>query len=171
MTPKEKTPVDVIDEELDDDLDEESMDLDELTQSKVHIVKQKPKLSSVTKRALGIRKKEKAKKPTFHRQEWFRYKRLGEKWRRPKGLHSKMRRKKKYRPPVVSIGYGSPKEARGLHPSGFREVPVFNLQDLENIDNDMEAARIGRTVGMRKRIQILAKAKELNIRVLNQSTY
>ncbi|MEM0150582.1 MAG: eL32 family ribosomal protein, partial [Thermoplasmata archaeon] len=30
------------------------------------------------------------KRPLFRRQEWFRYKKLGEAWRRPKGKHSKM---------------------------------------------------------------------------------
>lgn len=170
MTPKIKNNSKKVDEdELMDNFEDDSLEFDGLVQDKVYDVKAKPELDDGTKRALKLRKNAKSKKPNFRRQEWFRYKRLGEKWRRPKGLHSKMRRKKGYRNPVVSIGYGSPREARALHPSGFREVLVQNPQDLENIDNKLEAGRIGRTVGMRKRIQILAKAKELNIRILNRS--
>ncbi|MEM2129991.1 MAG: eL32 family ribosomal protein, partial [Candidatus Bathyarchaeia archaeon] len=41
------------------------------------------------------RKKEKAKKPKFHRQESWRYERLKENWRKPRGIDNKMRRKVK----------------------------------------------------------------------------
>jgi large subunit ribosomal protein L32e len=69
----------------------------------------------------------------------------------------------------VSIGYGSPKEARYLHPSGFKEVRVWNVKDLEKINPEQEAARVAHQVGMKKRLDIEAKADELKIRVLNRS--
>ena len=72
-----------------------------------------------------------------------------------------------YRVNVVSIGYGAPAEARNLHPSGFKEVMVYNPTDLEKIDPKVQAARIGHSVGTRKRVAIEAKAEELGIRVLN----
>ncbi len=130
--------------------------------------KQKPQLSDDMKRSLSLRRSIKARKPKFRRQEWFRYKRIGEEWRRPKGLHSKMRVGLKYRPPVVSVGYGSPAKARHLHPSGFQEVMVYRIEDLEGIDPKTQAARIGHTVGSRKRSEILEKADEMGIRVLNR---
>ncbi|MEL9915033.1 MAG: eL32 family ribosomal protein, partial [Thermoplasmatales archaeon] len=34
------------------------------------------------------------KRPEFHRQEWFRYKKLGDSWRKPRGKHSKLREKR-----------------------------------------------------------------------------
>ena len=128
--------------------------------------KKKPKLSEEVKRALELKKEKKI--PEFRRQEWFRYKRLGESWRRPKGLHSKYRRNLKYRPKLVRIGFRTPKAARGLHPSGFEEVLVYNVKDLEKIDPDRQAARIGRTVGTRKRMEIISKADELGIKILNR---
>ncbi|WP_088336245.1 50S ribosomal protein L32e [Methanopyrus sp. KOL6] len=126
-----------------------------------------PNLSKEEKRLLKLREELKRKKPKFRRQEWHRYKRLGEKWRRPKGRHSKMRRKLKNRPKMPNPGYGSPKKVRGLHPSGYEEVLVYNPKDLEKIDPKRQAARIASRVGKRKRQEILDKAEELGIVVLN----
>lgn len=128
----------------------------------------KPELSERRKKMLNLRKERKGRKPEFKRQEWFRYKKLGCSWRRPRGMHSKTRRHYKYRPNVVSVGYCSPKEVKGLHPSGFEEVMVFNQRDLEGIDPKTQAAMIGHTVGSRKREMILEKADELGIRILNR---
>jgi large subunit ribosomal protein L32e len=108
----------------------------------------------------------KARRPKFQRQESWRYKKLSPAWRRPKGLDSKMRIKKKGWPKSVEIGYRSPKDIRGLHPSGFEEIMVFNVDDLEKI-NSWNVARIAHTVGMKKRLQIIEKAKELDIHILN----
>lgn len=130
--------------------------------------KQKPELSPETKAALNRKKNISAKRVEFHRQEWFRYKRLGDAWRRPRGIHSKQRRHYKWRPPVVSIGYRTPKAARGLHPSGFKEMLVHNVNELDFINPKLEAARIAHSVGMRKRKEIVKKADELGIRILNR---
>ena len=78
-----------------------------------------------------------------------------------------MRRNYKYRPSLVRVGFRGPKETRGLHPSGFEEVTVYNVNDLENVDPKIQAARIGSTVGTKKRIDIEKKAEELDIRILN----
>ena len=152
--------------------DEEYLELDEAMDDEEapgtgYVVKKKPELPAATSKALELRKERKSKMGKFRRQEWFRYKRLGTKWRRPRGLHSKMRRKLKYRPKMPSAGYGSPKEAKHLLPSGFREVMVFNPRDVETIEPTREAARIGHTVGSRKRTEILKKAHDLGVRVLN----
>ncbi|MEM2597607.1 MAG: eL32 family ribosomal protein, partial [Thermofilum sp.] len=55
----------------------------------------------------------------------------------------------------------------GLHPSGFEEVLVHNVKDLERIDPKRQAVRIAATVGRRKRAEILKRAEELGITVLN----
>ncbi len=105
--------------------------------------------------------------PKFRRQEWSKYKRLGEKWRKPRGRDSKMRVGSRGKPATVSIGYKSPRETRGTHPSGLTEVLVHRPQDLEGVDAGRYVARIASSVGKRKREKIIIKAKELGIRVLN----
>lgn len=107
------------------------------------------------------------KKPKFLRQSWQAYKRLGKKWRRPRGMHSKLRRKEKDKGKMPSPGYGAPKELRYLHPSGFKEILVFNVDDLQKVEPKTEAVKIAHTVGKRKRSDILKKAEELKIKVLN----
>ncbi|MDR3282738.1 MAG: 50S ribosomal protein L32e [Candidatus Methanoplasma sp.] len=131
-------------------------------------VKIKPEISDETADALAKRAIISGNRPAFKRQEWFRYSKLGDKWRKPKGIHSKMKRQLKRRPPMVDIGYGGPAAVRGLHPSGFQEVLVHNTDALDAIDSKVQAVRIGRTVGFKKRVEIEKKAAELGIRVLNR---
>lgn len=105
--------------------------------------------------------------PKFRRQEWFRFKRLGEKWRKPRGRDSKLRVRKRGKGKMVTIGYRVPRDIRGLHPSGLAEVMIKNVTEVERIDASKQAVRIASSVGRRKREQILKKAEELKIRVLN----
>ncbi|MDP6199504.1 MAG: 50S ribosomal protein L32e [Candidatus Poseidonia sp.] len=145
----------------DDDWDNEGED--------VYMVKQKPVLDEETKSALALRAAQKKKTPSFRRTEWFRYKRLSRSgWRAPHGMDSKQRRNYKYRGSLVRIGHGKVAAARFLHPSGFREVMVHNVAELEAIDPETEAARVGSSVGGRKREHIYSRADELGIRVLNR---
>lgn len=109
----------------------------------------------------------KIKKPKFLRWRAKNLKKLGMKWRKPRGHHSKQRKRKKGRPKMPSPGYGAPKRLRGLHPSGFREVLVSNHAILEKMDSKIEAARISGSVGKKKRDLILKRAEELKIKVLN----
>ena len=135
----------------------------------VYMVKQKPVLDDEMKAALALRAAQKKKTPSFRRTEWFRYKRLSRSgWRAPHGMDNKQRRNYKYRGSLVRIGHGKVAAARFLHPSGFREVMVHNIADLEAIDPETEAARVGATVGGRKREYIYARADELGVRVLNR---
>jgi len=140
---------------------------EEEAEEKVYVAKPKPKLDEIKRRAFEIRKKKKEKEPEFRRQEWFRYKRIKKCWRKPRGLHSKTRRNLKYRPPLVRIGFRGPREARGLHPSGFEEVLVHTPRELDEVNPAYQAVRIGATVGTRKRLEIKTKAEELGIRILN----
>lgn len=118
---------------------------------------------------LGIRKGIKKKRPAFKRQEWFRLKRLGENWRKPRGIHSKLREHRKPRGALPRAGYGSPAAVRGLDRHGYREVIVRNVKDMEKINRKEETAIIAGTVGKRKRLGILEYAQENNIRVGNQN--
>lgn len=118
-------------------------------------------------RALTLRERIKRKKAKFRRQESWRYKRVKEVWRRPDGVDSKMRKKVKGWPKSVEVGYRGPKEARGLHPSGYAEVLIHTLDDIEEVDPKTQAIRIAHTVGAKKRVEITARAKEREIYILN----
>ena len=161
-----------VEESSDDDFEEdENWDDEDWDEEEVegHVAKQKPVLSEEMKAALELRSEQKKKTPSFRRTEWFRYKRLSRSgWRAPHGMDSKQRRNYKYRSSLVRVGHGKVSAARGLHPSGFKEVMVQNTTDLDLIDPETEAARVGRSVGGRKREQIHSRADELGIRVLNR---
>jgi large subunit ribosomal protein L32e len=157
----------VAEETEDDNWDDEEDWDDEV--SVVHVAKQKPVLDDATKAALALRAEQKKATPSFRRTEWFRYKRLSRSgWRAPHGMDNKQRKNLKYRSSLVRVGHGKVSAAHGLHPSGFREVMVQNSGDLEQIDPETEAARIGGTVGRRKCGHIYSRADELGIRVLNR---
>ena len=167
---EEEAPVPAeVDDEVDDEVDAwDDEDWDDDGED-VYMVKQKPVLSEEMKEALALRAAQKKKTPSFRRTEWFRYKRLSRSgWRAPHGMDNKQRRNYKYRGSLVRVGHGKVAAARGLHPSGFAEVMVHNPGDLESIDPATQAARIGATVGGRKRATIHARADELGIRVLNR---
>ena len=127
------------------------------------------KLSKLIKmeKLLELRKKLKKKKPDFLRQDGHKIKRLKKKWRAPKGIHSKMRRKLGSYRKQPSVGYSSPKKVRFLHPSGLKEILTHNFKDLEKINSKTEAVVIAKNVGTRKKIELLKKIKELNITILN----
>jgi len=157
----------VVEEAEDDNWDDEKDWDDEV--SVVHVAKQKPVLDDATKAALALRAEQKKATPSFRRTEWFRYKRLSRSgWRAPHGMDNKQRKNLKYRSSLVRVGHGKVSAAHGLHPSGFREVMVQNSGDLEQIDPETEAARVGGTVGRRKCGSIYSRADELGIRVLNR---
>ena len=162
----EEEIVDEEDDDFDDYDDDEDWDDDE---EYFHVAKQKPVLDEATKSALEARKAQRKKQPKFRRQEWFRYRRLSRTgWRKPNGLQSSQRLNRKYRSPMARVGYGKVAAARNLHPSGFEEVLVHRPEDLDGIDPSVQAARVGGTVGGRKRVLIHERADELGIRVLNR---
>jgi len=109
------------------------------------------------------------RKPKFMRQEWFKKPALGIKWRSPKGNQSKLRRHIKGKGFMPSVGYGSPVLTRGMHPCGLWEVVVNNEAQLEGIDKGKNAVKIASTVGRKKREEILKRAKEMGLKVLNSS--
>ncbi|MBU4283872.1 MAG: 50S ribosomal protein L32e [Nanoarchaeota archaeon] len=107
------------------------------------------------------------KKLKFTRQDAHKKVRLGNKWRRPKGLHSKMRLSKKGYNKSVSIGYGSPKKTRNLHASGLKLVIIKSLKELEKIDVKKECIAVAKTIGLKKKVEILKQAVKKSINVVN----
>ncbi|MEE9173738.1 MAG: 50S ribosomal protein L32e [Thermoplasmata archaeon] len=140
----------------------------EISEERVYAARAKPVLSEGTQALLVERATRRAHRPAFRRQEWFRYKRLGRAWRRPRGHHSKLRRHLGYRPAMPSSGHRGPRGVRGLHPSGFQEVLIHRPADLEGLNPERQAARIAHSVGTRKRVSIQERADELGVRILNR---
>lgn len=119
------------------------------------------------KRLLKIRSRINKKRPHFKRFESWRFVRIKDQWRKPRGIDNKMRTELQGWPKSVKIGYRGPAAVRGLHSSGMEEVMVWNTKDLEKVDTETQVARIGGTVGGRKKETMLEKAEELKIKILN----
>ena len=116
------------------------------------------------KRLIRVRTQKAA---NFRRDGEGKKKKLAVTWRRPRGLHNKQRLQKKAKGPLPTPGYGSPLAVRGMHPSGFRENLVFNPAELDNLDPDQDAIRIGGSVGGKKRATIQEKAVSAGLKILN----
>ncbi|HJU79056.1 MAG TPA: 50S ribosomal protein L32e [Nitrososphaeraceae archaeon] len=121
----------------------------------------------INKELLQLRKKIADKRPEFVRQESWRYKKLAPNWRKPKGKDNKMRKQVSGVPPLVKVGYKGPRKSRGLHPSGYNDILVFNVKDLTKIDPKVDAVRIAHGVGNKKRIEIVTEATKLKMKILN----
>ncbi|NJD51280.1 MAG: 50S ribosomal protein L32e [Candidatus Methanoperedens sp.] len=148
-------------------IEEEKTETGEETAGKIEASPVTITLDTETKRLLNIRKKQKSKKPTFKQTDSHKKKKLADYWRKPDGIHNKTRYAKHGKCPLVEAGYGSPAAVRGLHPSGFEEIIVNNIKEVESLKTDRQAGRIGATVGARKRSIIEKKAAELGLKILN----
>ena len=122
----------------------------------------------INRELLEGRKRVSDSRPEFRRQESWRYDRLKEAWRKPKGKDNHQRKQKsRGRPGIVKVGYGGPRASRGLHPSGYTDNLVFNLSDLDGLDPKTDGVRLGHGVGSRKRRDIAAAAAELKFKIFN----
>jgi len=106
----------------------------------------------------------------FLRQDHMRHSRLGkrrkklQKWKSPKGRHSKMRQARRGYPKSPTVGYRSPRNERGKF-NGKKLALIHNIKELEKVDKNI--AIIIARVGAKKRKEIIEKAKIMNIEVIN----
>jgi len=122
----------------------------------------------INKEKIELREKISSNRPEFIRPESWRYKRLESTWRKPKGVDNHQRKQKsRGRPGLVKVGYGGPKDARGLHPSGYTDNLVFRVEDLDNLNPKTDGVRIGHGVGTKKRNEIMVKVIEKKFKVFN----
>ena len=68
---------------------------------------------------------------------------------------------------MLKLGIEGQRPGEAFNPSGYIDHIVFNVNDLTRLDARKDAARLAHTVGTRKRIEILAKANSLGIKILN----
>lgn len=85
------------------------------------------------------------------------------KWRYPRGIDMNHDQSEGF---IPRTGYRTKKEIRGLHPSGYKEVIVRNVKELESLTKET-AVRISSGIGRKKKLEIVDKALELGLKVLN----
>ena len=115
---------------------------------------------------LKIKKEKKKRKPNFVQTDTHWKKRIKAVWRRPRGLHNKMRLGKKDYPCTVKVGYRTPKQVRGLSSDGKSIVVISTLNELKALDKNT-IAEIKSSVGNKKRIVIMQEAKTIGIKIKN----
>ncbi|KND90789.1 60S ribosomal protein L32, partial [Tolypocladium ophioglossoides CBS 100239] len=105
----------------------------------------------------------------FNRHQSDRFMRVGASWRKPKGIDNRVRRRFRGTMTMPSIGFGSNKKTRYMMPSGHKAFLVSNVNDVELLmmHNRTYAAEIAHNVSSRKRIDIIARAKQLGVKVTN----
>ncbi|MDO8480632.1 MAG: 50S ribosomal protein L32e [Nanoarchaeota archaeon] len=115
---------------------------------------------------LAIRKSTKRRKPEFLQQDFHILKCISRHWRKPRGIDSKMRLHLKGYAKEVSPGYGSPRDVRGMHFSGFWPIQVATVEEIARLDVKTQGAVLLK-VGMKRRKELIAKAKELGVKIIN----
>ncbi|KZM27478.1 structural constituent of ribosome [Ascochyta rabiei] len=105
----------------------------------------------------------------FNRHQSDRFMRVDPSWRKPKGIDNRVRRRFKGQAAMPKIGYGSNRKTRHLMPSGHKAFVVNNVNDVDLLlmHNTTFAAEIAHAVSARKRIDIIARAKQIGVKVTN----
>ena len=117
---------------------------------------------------MELRSEKNKRKPAFRQQDSWKQGRLKtNSWRKPKGMHSKIRMSFKGNPRMPSPGYKAPRLVRGLHPSGLNVAVISTPAQLELDKATPEAIIIAAKVGNKKRLEIIRKATEKKIKILN----
>ena len=119
------------------------------------------------KQLLTKRRILKAKKPEFIRQDAHKKRKLSWKWRKSKGSGSKMRVSRRGYKRSVQIGWGSPREVKGMNREGLKPVMVHNVNDLSKLNPKTDIAVIAATVGDKKKIMIIEQAAAKKIKISN----
>lgn len=113
----------------------------------------------------------KRKKPKFLRTDWHKKIRLGrgikknQKWHGAKGRQNKLRLGRKGRMQRPKIGWSADSKTKGFI-GGVEAIRVENVAELLKIKKGFGVI-IGK-VGAKKRAEIIGKANEMKIKILNR---
>ena len=113
----------------------------------------------------------KRSKPKFLRTDWHKKIRLGkgvkknQKWHGAKGRQNKLRLGKKGRMQRPKVGWGAESDVKDFV-SGMEAVRVENIKEMEAVKTGQGV--IIASVGVKKRNEIIAKANEMKITILNR---
>jgi large subunit ribosomal protein L32e len=109
-------------------------------------------------------------KKKFLRTDTSRYSKLGknrkklQKWRGAKGRDNKIRLKRFGYPVAPTVGHKSSKKESGKI-NGKKPEIVYNLSDLQEIGKN-SILIIGK-IGAKKKLEVLKKATEMKLEILN----
>ncbi len=104
-------------------------------------------------------------KPKFNVQNLGFMKSVKARWRKPRGMGNKKRRKHQWAGASPRIGYKNSAAIRGNHPAGLPEILIATPKQLDGIKGKL--VRIISTVGARKALDIMNAAKAAGLTVLN----
>jgi len=90
-------------------------------------------------------------------------------WRKPRGLDSRVRRRFRGTIRQPRVGLRTPEPFRHLLSNKFFPFAVKNVKDVELLlmNNRKFAAVLDHSLGVRKRKQIVERAQQLNVKVVN----
>jgi len=106
----------------------------------------------------------------FLRTDWMRFSRLGkkrrnkQKWRRARGKHSKIRRKRFGYPVMPTVGYQTARKERNKI-QGLEPIHISNAKELSKAAKH-NIIILGR-IGAKKKLELIKKASEMNIKIQN----
>lgn len=113
----------------------------------------------------------KRNKPKFLRTDWHKKIKLGKtvkknrKWKGAKGRHNKFRLCRKGRGQRPKIGWGVDSSVKNFI-EGIKAIVVENIKGVEDVKKGQGI--IIAKVGAKKRAEIIAKANEMKIKILNK---
>ena len=89
--------------------------------------------------------------------------------RKVRGIDCFTRRRMKGTQKMPKIGSKQDKRTRHLLPNGFKKMLISNEKDLELLlmNNRTYCGEISQRIGVQKRLKMVQRAKELNVRLTN----
>lgn len=117
-------------------------------------------MNEETSKLMDVKKKLSRKRPDFIREGSQNSVRAGKKWRKPRGLHSKMRHQFAGHRKRVKSGYMGPALVRGLDNKGFKLVNVNNLRELNLLDPKLHKIVLSSKIGVKNKILLLEQASQ-----------